>query len=158
MRGAWSEEKWLKEYYKYFACPPLEWVACLHLWKTFQTLFLNRCKVLSRTNTSFLAALKSSLACALWRGRVEVRETAHVLGDFGACVIKPQEQPSLWSNQNTPHLGSGVFLLGGKESQWAFKNFNVPRYTYLWYFTSPVTELLLTSLMLCGILINKRWH
>lgn len=54
MPGAWSEDTSLKECYKYFSCPQPERGACLHLWKSFQKLSLNRCKVFSLAkNTSF---------------------------------------------------------------------------------------------------------
>lgn len=70
MTRAWSEDTCLKECYKYFSCPQPEWGACLHLWKTFQTLFLNRCKVFSLAkNTSFFG----------W---------SHIL--FGLCSLEVQ--------------------------------------------------------------------
>ena len=158
MRAAWSQDKWLKEYYKYFACQQPEWVACLHLWKPSKHSFWIGAKCALEPRTPLFWLVSHPFWHAL-PGGAELK-----LGKLHMClgILVPvsfnHKNNLLFEAPRMPNQGSAVSLLGGKRSQWAFKKFNVPQCTYLWYLTSSVTEFLVPSFMLCGILIKKRWH
>lgn len=138
MREARSEDKRLKEYYKYFACPQLQWVACLHLWKTFQTLFLNRCKVLSwAKNTSFFG--RTHILFGLHSLEVQSWSWGSYTSARGFWCLCHLATKTAFPLKHPECLIRDQHFLSSMEKD--LKKLSGPQRSFLWYFLCSWTPL-----------------